>query len=42
MFIKEDIFMDDIVMNKVSIIEKHLKDFKDFKKVILQKFCFKK
>ncbi|MBI5401999.1 MAG: DUF86 domain-containing protein [Ignavibacteriae bacterium] len=25
-----------------AIIEKHLKDFKDFKKVISQKFCFKK
>lgn len=23
----------------IAIIEKHLKDFKDFKKVILQKFC---
>ena len=37
--------MDDIVLNKISIIEKcinHLKDFKDFKKVVLQKFCLKK
>lgn len=25
-----------------AVIEKHLKDFKDFKKVILQKFCPKK
>lgn len=37
-FTKEDIFMDDVVLNKASIIEKcinHLKDFKDFKKVLL-------